>query len=225
VTQPSGVVVRVRRRIRLPPDLTSLFDVLFIVVFVALIRAAAAQQAAETPPPPVEPKPEPKPAPQPPQPPPDVAALRTRALATFGAELASRTPLVIRVAVALADDADAVARTRITAIEADGKRVAVDVALLELSADADIEVAYLGERSADQRLCRVASLRLGVPNLARYLVIVSPDRPLSDGKYALRDGILRDLDRCYLEQRGLATIVPPAPPEPPKKTTTPDKKP
>ena len=54
-------------------------------MFVALIRAAAAQQAAETTtpivPPPVQPTPQ-----QPPQPPPDVAALRTRALATFGAE-------------------------------------------------------------------------------------------------------------------------------------------
>jgi hypothetical protein len=210
VTQP-----RIRRRVRRPPDLTSLFDVLFIVVFVALIRAATAQQAAEAPPPIPTPEP-PKRPPQPPQPPPDVAALRTRALATFGAELAARTPLVIRVAIAPADTGSAAGSARITGIEADGKRLAVDIPLLELSADPDVEVAYLGDRSADLRLCRVAALRLSAADLARYLVIVSPDRPLSDGKHALRDGLLRDLDRCFSEQRGLATIVPPAPPEPPK---------
>ena len=37
---------RNRRRVHVPPDLTSLFDVLFIVIFAALIRAAATQQAA-----------------------------------------------------------------------------------------------------------------------------------------------------------------------------------
>ncbi|HTR52414.1 MAG TPA: hypothetical protein VMJ10_16990 [Kofleriaceae bacterium] len=38
---------RSRRHVRVPPDLTSLFDVLFIVIFACLIRAAAAQHAAE----------------------------------------------------------------------------------------------------------------------------------------------------------------------------------
>ncbi|HET7502744.1 MAG TPA: hypothetical protein VFK02_17100 [Kofleriaceae bacterium] len=39
--------MRARRHVRRPPDLTSLFDVLFIVVFAALIRAAAVQHAAD----------------------------------------------------------------------------------------------------------------------------------------------------------------------------------
>lgn len=38
---------RSRRHVRVPPDLTSLFDVLFIVIFACLIRAAAAQHSAE----------------------------------------------------------------------------------------------------------------------------------------------------------------------------------
>ena len=38
--------MRRAKRVRYPPDLTSLFDVLFIVVFASLIRAAAVQNAA-----------------------------------------------------------------------------------------------------------------------------------------------------------------------------------
>jgi len=37
---------RGRRHLRMPPDLTSLFDVLFIVIFACLIRAAAADKSA-----------------------------------------------------------------------------------------------------------------------------------------------------------------------------------
>ncbi|HLL22316.1 MAG TPA: hypothetical protein VK427_09305, partial [Kofleriaceae bacterium] len=90
---PAGahVKVRTRRYVRRPPDLTSLFDVLFIVIFVALIRAAAAQSAvtAAAPPPPSAAVPAPPPAPAP------VAALRAAALANLSAELADRAPVVV----------------------------------------------------------------------------------------------------------------------------------
>ena len=74
---------RLRGRVRKPPDLTSLFDVLFIVVFVALIRAAAAQQevAAATAPKPTAPRTPPLPRPAP-----AVAALQQRELAELQAE-------------------------------------------------------------------------------------------------------------------------------------------
>ncbi len=182
------------KRVRKPPDLTSLFDVMFIVVFVALIRAAAAQQAlAETTRPP-------PPKPTAPQPPADVAALQQTALANLDAELAQRTPLVIRVA----------ATGTIEALEVDGKRIALDVPLLEHSADPDVAVAYLGDRSSELRLCRVAALHLGLAGLAHHLVIVAPARPLADLPHALYDGLHRDLDRCLADQRGLATLVDPA---------------
>ena len=82
--------VRTRRYVRRPPDLTSLFDVLFIVVFVALIRAAAAQSAAAQPP--VKPV-----TPQPPPPAPEITQLRTQALANLEKDLEGRTPVVLRV--------------------------------------------------------------------------------------------------------------------------------
>lgn len=186
------------RRIHRAPDFTSLLDVLFVVIFALLIRTAAVQQAAakaaETPEPPPAP-----PVPAAPQPPPDVAALRTRALADLEGQLASRKPLVIRVSD----------KGTIEAVELDGTRTALDVPLLEGSADPDIGVAYLGDRSAELRLCRIAAVHMRLPDLAGHLVIVAPSVPLADLPHALHRGLHRDLDRCLVDQRGIATIVAP----------------
>jgi hypothetical protein len=187
---------RRHRHIHRPPDLTSMFDVLFIVVFAALIRAAAVENAAAHPPAP--------PRPSAPVPPPAVAALRERALVDFSRDLAGRTPLVVRIAV------DAQARAKIDALEVDGKRIALDVPLLELSRDPDAAVTYLGDRSADLRVCQIAAVRLGAPDLSRYLVIIAPALPLADLQHALFDGLHRDVDRCLTEQRGLAALIDPA---------------
>jgi hypothetical protein len=184
--------MRSRRHVRRPPDLTSLFDVLFIVVFAALIRAAAVEQAAAHPPV--------SPAPVAPVTPPAVAALRLRALTDLNSDLAGRTPLVVRIT----KDA------RIDALEVAGKRIAIDVPLLELSRDPDAAVTYLGDRGADLRVCKIAAVRLGAPELSRYLVIIAPAVPLADLRHALFDGLHRDLDRCLTEQHGLAALIDPA---------------
>jgi hypothetical protein len=184
-----------RRRGHRAPDLTSLLDVLFILIFAALIRTAALQSAE------AKQAPAPRPVPPPaPVTPPDVAALRTRALANLDQQIASRKPLVIRVS----------SRGVIESVEADGKKIALDVPLLEHSPDPDIGVAYLGERSAELRVCRIAAVHLQATTLAGYLVIVAPAIPLADLSHALHQGLHRDLDRCLAEQRGLATIVDPA---------------
>jgi hypothetical protein len=175
----------------MPPDLTSLFDVLFIVIFAALIRAAAAQAKAE-----------PKPAP--PAPPPvrlDPASLQARALAQLDTTLRARPTIVLRISAA----------GSITAIESAGKTLAHDTPLLERSADPDVALTYLGDRAADLRLCRIAALDLGIADLATYLVIVAPERKLADLPHALFDGLHRDLDRCLVEQHALATLVEPGP--------------
>jgi hypothetical protein len=73
--------VRRTRRRQPPPDLTSLFDVLFIVIFACLIRAAGAQHAAEA-------------AKRPPPPKPmDPASLQARA----GTQIAERPNVIVRV--------------------------------------------------------------------------------------------------------------------------------
>ena len=182
-----------RRRIRRPADLTSLIDVLFILVFAALIRTAAVPPAAADAPAAAAAAPRPATPPTPP----DVAALRTRALANLEAQLAARTPLVIRIT----------ATGTLEALEAAGARIALDVPLLEHSPDPDIGIAYLGERSAELRVCRIAAVHLRVDELAGYLVIFAPAQPLADLPHALHQGLHRDLERCQREQRGLATIV------------------
>jgi hypothetical protein len=179
---------RGRRHLRMPPDLTSLFDVLFIVIFAALIRAAAVQANAA-----------PKPAPTTPPVPLDPASLHARALAGVEADLAARPAIIVRVSAA----------GTLTALELDGKTTPLDAPLLEHSTDPDVAVTYLGDRSAELRVCRIAALHLGVADLAKYLVIVAPAARLADLPHALYDGLHRDLDRCGSEQRGIAVLVEP----------------
>ena len=178
-----------RRRARQPPpDLTSLFDVLFIVIFAALIRAAAVQQAAAQPPA--------KPAPKPPQPM-DPRSLQARALVDLDAQLAAKPIIVVRVSAA----------GTITAIESGGKTIALDVPLLERANQPD--EAYLPDRSMELRVCRVVTLHLNIVDLAKYIVVVAPDRRIDDLEHALADGLARDVDRCLVDERGIATIVGP----------------
>jgi hypothetical protein len=201
--------MRPRRRVRQPPDLTSLFDVLFIVVFAALIRAAAVENAAAHP---TSAPPAPPPRPRAPELPAQVAALRQRALADLDAALAARTPLVVRI-------------TRdgtIEALEVEGKRIALVLPLLEHSPDPAIGVTYAGDRSAELQVCRIAALHLGAAELSRYLVIMAPAVALDDLPAALLYGLRDDVDRCQSEQHGLAALVDPAalapqppPPQPP----------
>ena len=174
-----------RGRRQPPPDLTSLFDVLFIVIFAALIRAAAVQQAAATPT-----KAPPPPARL------DPASLQARAVGELGA----RPAIVLRVS----------ASGMLTALEHDGRTMPLDAPLLEHSSDPDIALAYLGDRSAELRVCGLAALHLGAPDLAGYLVIIAPERRLVDLPHALFDGLHRDVDRCLADQKGLAVIVGPS---------------
>jgi hypothetical protein len=58
-------------------------------------------------------------------------------------------------------------------------------------------------------VCRLAALHVGMPVLAKYLVIIAPDERLVDLPHALFEGLHRDVERCLVEQRGLAVIVEP----------------
>ena len=208
--------MRARRHVRRPPDLTSLFDVLFIVVFAALIRAAAVENAAAHPPAP--------PRPRAPETPPEVAALRQRALSELQAGFAGLAPLVVRV-------------TRdgtIDGLDVDGARVRLVVPLLERDPSPDVRLRYGGDRNADLRVCRIAARQLGTAELPRYLVIVAPAVPLDDLPQALYLGLRRDLEHCRSDQRAAAAVLvdpaalqpiapapTPQPTQPPPPRTTP----
>lgn len=183
------------RHVRVPPDLTSLFDVLFIVIFAVLIRGAAMQQAAAKaaePPKPVRVEP------PPPQPP---SALRAQALAQLDAQLAARPTAIARIS----------REGKLVALESGDKKIDLDTPLLEHSPDPDIAIAYLGDRSAELRVCRLVALHLGAADLANHLVIIAPEVPGADLSHALYTGIRRDVERCLADQRGLAVVVEPTP--------------
>jgi hypothetical protein len=186
-----------------PPDLTSLFDVLFIVVFAALIRAAAVENAAAHPPEPARPRA--------PETPPAVAALRQRALAELAADLAARTPLVVRIS----------RDGTVEALEVDGKRIALVAPLLEHNPDPDTVLDYHGDRAPELRVCRIAARQLGATELSRYLVIMAPAVVIDDLPQALVVGLHSDLDRCRSEQHAVAALVDPVPaaPAPPPRGT------
>jgi hypothetical protein len=185
---------RLRRHVRVPPDLTSLFDVLFIVIFAALIRAAAVEKAAAE-----AAAPKPTPAPVATQPL-AVAALQSKALAQVSADLAARPVAIARITPT----------GQLSAVEIEQKRIPLDLPLLEHSPDPDVALAYLGDRSAELRVCRQIALHLGVEALAPYLVIVAPDAVRADLPHALYEGLRRDVERCQHDQGGLAVIVEPS---------------
>ena len=184
---------RVRRHVRVPPDLTSLFDVLFIVIFAALIRAAAVEKAAAqaaVPPPPK------------PLPPPVHLAnqqLQAAALADLGKQLAARPYVVVRVSAGA-----------VKALEINAEVTLLDTPLLEHSPDPDVVTSYLGDRSAELRICRIVAVHLGVADLADHLVIIAPDKHLPDLPHALYEGLRRDIDRCLADQQALAVLVDPS---------------
>jgi hypothetical protein len=187
--------MRARRHVRRPPDLTSLFDVLFIVVFAALIRAAAAENAAAHPPQPVRPS-APALAPA-------VAALQQQALADLQAEQAALTPLVVRI------NRDGA----LEAIELPGRRIALGSPLLENNPDPEIAAefgpTFRGDRSPALRICRIAALNLGTADLSRYLVIMAPALPFNDLPHALYDGLRRDIRQCRSEHHARAVLIDP----------------
>ena len=170
-----------------------MFDVLFIVVFAALIRAASVQASADKvgqPAPPVPMKSTPL----------DPASLHARALADLTAQLAARPAIVVRISPA----------GTITRLELDGKLIPLDVPLLEPSANPDLALTYLGDRSSELRVCKIVALHVSAQELARYVVILAPDVRLADLPHALYDGLHRDVDRCLAEQHGVAALVEPA---------------
>jgi len=173
-----------RRRAPRPQSLTSMIDVLFILLFASLATAAASANS----PPPVEPTP---PAElTPPQPdaspvaPSDYASAREVGIETAAARLAGKPAVVLRVSEA----------GSLRAIETGvGSVLELDVPLVEEVADRDVALAYIGDRSPELQLCPIAA-RL-VPIDGR-LIVIAPERPLADLPVALVAGMRRDIDRC-----------------------------
>ncbi len=200
--------------------LTSLLDVMFILVFASLIHSAALEkkhsEAATIPKP--APVPVTKPAVQAPTAPVDPAvqaardaeALRRAAVAQLVTGLEGRSPVVARIG------RDGVLRAldRVS----DGRVVTAPLGLplVERVPDPDVGLVYLGERPDGPHLCSLLRLHLGARDLSDTMIIVAPDVPLAQLSVALARGLQRDAERCLADQRGIAVIVDPraAPPAP-----------
>jgi hypothetical protein len=181
--------------------LTSLLDVMFILVFASLIYSAGLEarareaEAAEKKEP-VEPLPTPPGQVDP-------EALRKVAMAEILAGLESRSPVVARVGQ------DGKLRQLERRVDGQPTVTAVELPLVEKVPDPDVALVYLGERSPDLRLCSLVRLQLGAPDLSGHIVIVALDLPLDRMSIALARGLQRDAERCTADQRGVAVLLDP----------------
>lgn len=195
-----------RRGVPQGGSLTSLLDVLFIIVFATLVqstargeeRVAAAEAAASA-------AATAKPAPVEPAPPAALVSLRQAAVTATTRHLES-APLV---AVRIAPDGTLVD------VEWAAEKRALGLPLLERVADPDVAVAYLGDRAPALRVCGVVAHELRVADLARHVVVISPSVPLGEMPVALVAGLRRDVARCQTEQQAMAVIVEPSQVSPP----------
>jgi hypothetical protein len=97
------------------------------------------------------------------------------------------------------------------------RRQAVQHRLVAVPADEPSEFPrYLGENQPWQRLCPLvlASLAQPQPDLGRALVVITVDAPLADLSLALRDGLVRDAALCLQDAGGIAILLDPANPIP-----------
>lgn len=197
-----------RRKSR-PADLTSLLDVLFIMLFASLVSASAlvararvAPPLAKAPLPAVVVSPAPSTPPGPPAPlPRDLMALRQRAAeAVVSASAQSGT-------VSAAVSAEGRITRLVLRLGAERRDLAVDLPLLERVPDPDVGLAYLGHRIKEMRACTAIRRALGGRDLGGALVIIRPARALADLSVALVEGLREDQRRCYPEERGLAVLL------------------
>ncbi len=197
-----------RRRPTQYSSLTSLLDVLFILVFASLIHAASKVEASQR-------APQPQPAAVAAAPPdagvPDAAppdavvepaptSVRQAAAAAIARSVDTRATQLAHIS----------SRGVLTAVEpADGESILVGAPLLERVDDPDIALAYLGDRNAALRICAIVAAALGRADLARDIVVIVPDASIDQLPVALVEGIRRDLERCAADQGALAVLVDP----------------
>jgi hypothetical protein len=209
------------RRAAQSASMTSLIDVLFILLFAALVssvdrtRARAAEpepvtsasarpagSASASPPGPAASGPSPSATASAPAVPASSAPLRARAVGALARLLSERRAHYVRVS----------AEGILTAIESEGAGEIVQrdmaVPLLARVADPDVVLEYLGDRNADLRICSLVLRETGGPDLRRDLIVILPERSLATLPLALARGLVSDVERCSVQQ-GLAVVVDP----------------
>lgn len=198
---------RDRRAVR-APDMTSLFDVLFILVFVSLVNVGVNHTAAE------EAEAKAKAAESAlasaqaaaPSAAPSVSASASASVAPSSApppiDLSARSAtILVRIE---SDGTDGVLR----AIERDGNVVDVNEPLLVKLDNPDAAYEYRGDRSRDLRICAIVASKLGLAELSHFIVVITTPKSIGDTNLILGAGIERDRVRCADEQKGFAVLAP-----------------
>lgn len=192
-------------------SLTSLLDVLFILLFASLARAAgvvhdsaaAAAAAPVAPVAPADPVPPPDAGAPVPVPEPSRVELRAEAIAELARGLEGRRPVYVRIS----PEGSVIAIDVGTTPGAGDRQVGVP--LLERVPDPDVGISYLGDRTADLRVCSIVMHHLGRADLRNDLVIVAPEVPLGELPVALVVGLHRDQERCARDAQGVAIVIDP----------------
>lgn len=191
-------------------EMTSLLDVLFILMFASLVQAAAAvdraKQAIPASPADALPK---DTAPQPPHHPPPAASEPGRSTAQLRAQAAASLVQASAQAGTVVVTVSAAGFLTRMAVERQAARHTVDlsVGLLERVLNPDVVVVYLGHRNPDLRVCTAVRRALGWTDLKQMLVIVMIDSPLAQLPEALVRGLQEDVSRCHAQERGMAVLV------------------
>lgn len=191
---PGAVDVSGRRRFA-ASQLTSLVDVLFILLFASLVQQRRSAQAADV----VSPTPLEDPPAAPADagvadaaPPPADPHAAARAVA---AQLETDTVILV-----------AVDRTgTVVSIENGGETFAVDHPLLRATVDQRV-VTYNATERPDERVCKLVAKTVGV-DIAGSLVLVTTEEALRDMPYALVRGLRDDAARCIDDAGAYALII------------------
>lgn len=208
-------------------SLTSLLDVLFILLFASLARAAgvverygashdAAADAATTAAPATAVSLTPPTAaataptaptydagPPPPVVSPSRVELRTEAIKALSRGLEEKTPLFVRISAA-----GSVVGIDVSTEQTNSDQE-IGVPLLERVSDPDVALSYLGDKTAALQVCNIVMRHLGKDDLERNLVVFAPEVPLAELPTALVMGLRRDEERCARDAKGVAVTIEP----------------
>jgi hypothetical protein len=181
--------------------MTSLLDVLFILVFAALTYAVQARNAAgkatQT-----TPRPSQSLSPLEPSPTPEVLEARRkhqRAIDTLLSQVRSLSPVHVGVSA-----------TGVIERIGDGDEVngsVTEIPLVAPAADPNVRLIYLGNAQPARRVCNVVAAQLPGRTLANTLVIIELSGPVTELPVALVNGLRQDQERCAREHAATAVLL------------------
>ena len=188
------------KRARRSPTLTSLVDVLFILLFASLVqqRRAGHARAAEV----AAAEAEAPDAGVPDAGAPDAGSGTEPRPDPHTAARAVRDRLHAERVVLVAVGGGGILRS----VEVDGVRRELGVGLLRATGDARV-VVYAAEDRPELRLCNVIVAALGAEVVNGALALVTTERPLRELPYALVQGLRSDTARCLQDAGAYALLI------------------